>query len=115
MEEQLQILLSHEEYHGDVLLAELVRLQRIVQDITQIVPYDEPHRPRSFGMPFLMHLKSLDRSLQDYENSLPEILKKHGMFIFWYNFQSVEVVLTSRLSLNALTYRTHISVRSWSI
>lgn len=81
MEEQLQILLSHEEHHGDMLLAELVRLQKIVQDITQIVPYDEPHRPRSFGTSFLVQLKMLDRSLQQYEDSLPDVLQKHGMLI----------------------------------
>lgn len=81
LNDELEALLDANERPGDVLIAELVRLQRLVHDITSIVPYDEPDRPQAFGTPFLMHLRALSKSLDDYQESLPDPLGKHGKLL----------------------------------
>lgn len=79
MEDALADLVASNEYSTDILLEYLVRSQQIVYDISQVVPYDDPSRPRCTGPAFLMHLKTLDRMLNDFQASLPPALAKHGM------------------------------------
>jgi hypothetical protein len=77
MDKALTDLLTSQERHGDILLAQLVRMQKIVHEITQVVPYDEPDRPRARGAPFVMHVKTLDKTLTDFQESLPPSLAKN--------------------------------------
>ncbi|OAA70128.1 hypothetical protein LEL_09944 [Akanthomyces lecanii RCEF 1005] len=83
MEDALEHLLASQERESDVLLYYLVRLQQIVQNITQAVPYDEPHAPHTCGAPLVMHIKMLDKSLSDFQSSLPASLRHHAR-IFLY-------------------------------
>ncbi len=79
MEDALERLVASGERESDVLLYYLVRLQQIVQDITQAIPYDEPQDSQSCGAPFLMHVKMLDKSLSDFQKSMPASLQHHGI------------------------------------
>lgn len=78
MDKALAELLASQEREGDILLAHLVHTQKIVHEITQVVPYDEPDRPRARGAPFVMHVKTLDKTLTDFQESLPPSLAKNG-------------------------------------
>lgn len=74
MHNALEDLLASRERDGDILLANLVRMQNIVHEITQIIPYDEPERPQARGAPFVMHIRTLEKTLAEFQSSLPPSL-----------------------------------------
>jgi hypothetical protein len=74
MNESLQVLSNAEEFASDIFLIHLVRLQQHVQHIIQAGPYDEPQYPQNPGAPLVIHLQSLDRTLSDFQNSVPSSL-----------------------------------------
>lgn len=76
MNESLQVLSNAEEFQIDILLIRLVRLQQHVQHIIQAGPYDEPQHPQNPGAPLVIHLQSLDRTLSDFQDSVPSSLQE---------------------------------------
>lgn len=90
MQDALDWLVDANEYPTDTLLAYLVRSQKIVNEVAQIVPFDEPDNPRCRGEAFMMHLKTLDSSLTAFQQTLPPSLEKHGtLYSFVLTFSCI--------------------------
>lgn len=113
MEDALEHLLASQERESDVLLYYLVRLQQIVQNITQVIPYDEPYASHSCGAPFVMHIKMLDKSLSDFQSSLPAPLQRHGILAF--SNRKKTHMLIFRVSIDASINSAYLSIRSQSV
>lgn len=113
MDAALRALVDANEYAGDALLAQLVRVQQLVQQMAEVVPYDEPQSSRGSVAPLTMHLRSLERSLQEFQNSLPPSLQNHGTSPTSYRAggQTIEANYETRLSPHALTQFTDFPFR----
>ena len=100
------VLTQQREHLNDLVLVNLVRIQRIVESIAQIFPYDDNRPARSISMPMSMTINALSAELDNLRRSwTAEIQRNHVLLL---NFHAAEV----RLYEIAMWDRTTVEIGS---
>lgn len=80
------MLAEHREEPTDILLAQIVRLQLITEEVAQ-APWQDGHvgAASSFKIPWVFYLKALQAQMQNFKLEIPPILHQNGKTISLYN------------------------------
>lgn len=78
LEESCNALAQDPEFERDIYLVQLVRLQKIAEQITQSIPYDAPQSFWTSKPPIGMLVKAFEAQLEAFKGAIPRDLQHDG-------------------------------------
>jgi hypothetical protein len=111
LDECLRMLAENREYPTDMLLAHFVRLQLIIERVTQAPWHDGPvDAAGSVRAPSVFYLKALQAQLEDFKRDVPPELQQNGRSIFLRGLPDDMLTLNEIGILLVHLYNTELSV-----
>lgn len=84
MENALQKLMHSRDQPNDSRIANRVKLECLVEQISSVAPYDDPSRMSGSGVPIIMHLRNLQQKLDDIRAVIPEDDREYLFFCLFF-------------------------------